>query len=202
MTLYGYFRTCVIGCLGFPLALLILLCPALDIAKIIIFNHTNGELKLYDIEYAYLSYSFLMVVILFCCTLCIARGHDTAAENSVRSLSCFLPFIWIAVLVIYTISTRNEIGDIPFTCPSNYNYTSTTVHLACQIRTANIICMWSFTILITLFLLILLALPSEKSKAEKVYERMDKVHRKDDKADKDDKDHKDDKEVKEVKSNV
>jgi hypothetical protein len=29
MTLYKYFRTCIIGCMSIPLALLILICPAL-----------------------------------------------------------------------------------------------------------------------------------------------------------------------------
>ncbi|RGB38206.1 hypothetical protein C1646_812828 [Rhizophagus diaphanus] len=193
MSLYKNFRKCVIGCLSIPLALLILVCPALDIAKIIIFNHTNGELKLYDIEYAYLSYSFLMVVVLFCCTICISRGFNNMAENSVKSLSCFLPFIWISVLVIYTISTRNELGEIPFFCPENYKYKSSTIRLACQIRAANIICVWSFTIYIMFFLIILLVLPSEKkSKVDKDYDRIEEVYSKDDKFDKLDKEDKKD----------
>ncbi|GBB90171.1 hypothetical protein RclHR1_17040002 [Rhizophagus clarus] len=168
-----------------PLVLLMLICPALDVAKIIIFDHTDGELKLYDIEYAYLSYSFLMVVILLCCTICIARGFNKMVENSVRSLSCFLPFIWISVLVIYTISTRNELGDIPFFCPQDYNYKSPTIRLACKIRAANLICMWSFTIYIMFFLIILLVLPSEDNnakvdKVDKVYGRIEQVYSKDD----------------------
>lgn len=98
------------------------------------------------------------------------------------------------IIVIYTISTRNELGEIPFFCPEDYNYKSSTIRLACQIRAANIICMWSFTIYIMFFLIILLVLPSEKNpKVDKVYDRIEEIYNKDDKFDKLDKEDKNDK---------
>lgn len=44
-------------------------------------------------------------------------------------------------------------GDIPFNCPNDYNYVSTTVHSACYIRMVNLICMWAFPILCSLYLI-------------------------------------------------
>ncbi|CAG8764079.1 9197_t:CDS:1, partial [Racocetra fulgida] len=41
----------------------------------------------------------------------------------------------------YTSITKKEM-DIPFLCPSNYNYTSQLVKSACQIRAANLVFMW------------------------------------------------------------
>ncbi|CAG8838323.1 1894_t:CDS:2, partial [Gigaspora margarita] len=38
----------------------------------------------------------------------------------------------------YTYITANEMGDIPFSCPSDYPYTSTIIKDACQIRSANL----------------------------------------------------------------
>ncbi|CAG8640510.1 1116_t:CDS:2, partial [Acaulospora morrowiae] len=44
--------------------------------------------------------------------------------------------------VVYTVLTINEMGNIPFSCPSDYPYSSEIIRTACQVRTANLISMW------------------------------------------------------------
>ncbi|CAG8680907.1 16352_t:CDS:1 [Dentiscutata erythropus] len=43
-------------------------------------------------------------------------------------------------------------GDIPFSCPTDYPYTSSTILTACKIRVLNLICMWLY--LATLIIII------------------------------------------------
>lgn len=43
---------------------------------------------------------------------------------------------------VYTYFTGKELGETPFLCPSDYSYTSKTARLICQVRAANLICMW------------------------------------------------------------
>ncbi|CAG8665381.1 8626_t:CDS:1 [Gigaspora rosea] len=35
-------------------------------------------------------------------------------------------------------------GDIPFNCPSDYPYTSSTILAGCKVREVNLICMWLY----------------------------------------------------------
>ncbi|CAG8836285.1 36526_t:CDS:1, partial [Racocetra persica] len=46
----------------------------------------------------------------------------------------------------------DEIGDIPFTCPSDYSYKVAAIRTACIIRSANLIAMWSFILFAVLWL--------------------------------------------------
>ncbi|CAG8787366.1 13018_t:CDS:1, partial [Cetraspora pellucida] len=48
---------------------------------------------------------------------------------------------------IYVNFTWNEMGDIPFFCPPNYEYASLEVKQACEVRAANLICQWTFLFL-------------------------------------------------------
>ncbi|KAF0463226.1 hypothetical protein F8M41_000200 [Gigaspora margarita] len=41
-------------------------------------------------------------------------------------------------------------GDIPFTCPNSYNYSSFSLYTTCQIRKCNLILMWLFPTLVVL----------------------------------------------------
>ncbi|CAI2169866.1 6556_t:CDS:2 [Funneliformis geosporum] len=56
-------------------------------------------------------------------------------------------------LVVYTHYTRDDIGDIPFSCPSDYPYPIPKLRLACIIRATNFIFMWMYTCLNIVFLL-------------------------------------------------
>jgi hypothetical protein len=49
--------------------------------------------------------------------------------------------------VLYTHYTWNEMNNIPFFCPSTYKYISAENRISCQIRTANLLSMWSFLLL-------------------------------------------------------
>ncbi|CAG8559070.1 1555_t:CDS:2 [Funneliformis caledonium] len=54
----------------------------------------------------------------------------------------FATVLWLNIPIVYTIYTINELGDIPFYCPSNYDYKDPKLRTVCQIRLANLICMW------------------------------------------------------------
>ncbi|CAI2171298.1 4699_t:CDS:2 [Funneliformis geosporum] len=55
--------------------------------------------------------------------------------------------------IVYTHYTRDDIGDIPFSCPSDYPYPIPKLRLACIIRATNFIFMWMYTCLNIVFLL-------------------------------------------------
>ena len=65
--------------------------------------------------------------------------------------------------VFYTYFTRNDIGNIPFFCPSDYPYKNSKLLQLCQIRTANLICMWIMFV-ITLIATIIMCVPEETYK--------------------------------------
>jgi hypothetical protein len=66
-------------------------------------------------------------------------------------------------LVIYTYYTIHELGDIPLFCPSNYPYKNSKLLKLCQIRIANLICMWVMFV-ITLIATIIMCIPEETYK--------------------------------------
>ena len=45
-------------------------------------------------------------------------------------------------IVIYTVKTTHELGEIPLYCPLNYDYKFAQLHFICQLRTSNLIFMW------------------------------------------------------------
>ncbi|CAG8777376.1 24298_t:CDS:1, partial [Dentiscutata erythropus] len=45
---------------------------------------------------------------------------------------------------IYTILTKNELGEIPPNCPSSATYSTSITFNVCRIRLANLISMWLF----------------------------------------------------------
>lgn len=46
------------------------------------------------------------------------------------------------IIVLYTIFTKEEMGNIPFFCPANCHYSSNLIRTACQVRAANLLIMW------------------------------------------------------------
>ncbi|CAG8707078.1 6877_t:CDS:1, partial [Dentiscutata heterogama] len=66
----------------------------------------------------------------------------------------------------YTILTINEMGDIPFTCPDDYNYSSSIIKTACRIRLANLISTWALAVISIIFVLAVFTnmLPESKDK--------------------------------------
>ncbi|RGB41905.1 hypothetical protein C1646_751518 [Rhizophagus diaphanus] len=56
-------------------------------------------------------------------------------------MTLIIILIELLELVLYTIFTRNEMGNIPFICPRNYPYSSQLIIIVCQVRTANLLVM-------------------------------------------------------------
>ncbi|CAG8554125.1 13722_t:CDS:2 [Gigaspora rosea] len=57
---------------------------------------------------------------------------------------CPAVIAWTIIAVIYTILTKNELGEIPPNCPSSATYGTPITFDACRIRLANLISMWLF----------------------------------------------------------
>ena len=54
----------------------------------------------------------------------------------------------------------HELGEIPLLCPSDYPYKTSKIMQLCQIRTANLICMWMMFV-ITLIATIIICVPED-----------------------------------------
>jgi hypothetical protein len=63
---------------------------------------------------------------------------------------------------VYTTFTGRELGETPFLCPSDYNYSSKAARLVCQVRAANLICMW-LMFLFNLFVTFTMYIPGKDS---------------------------------------
>ncbi|CAI2166310.1 5535_t:CDS:2 [Funneliformis geosporum] len=104
-------------CLMFAELPLIVICPTLEYFKLKYFNE-------FDIPYnRYVEYTVTII------------------NLSLSSFS-FATVLWLNIPIVYTIYTINELGDIPFYCPSNYDYKDPKLRTVCQVRLANLICMW------------------------------------------------------------
>ncbi|RHZ75231.1 hypothetical protein Glove_216g155 [Diversispora epigaea] len=161
MTYISFFPLCFLTALfGYPIILLIFFCPLFEILKIVGFLATKGELKInWMIEILYLSTSLFLIAITISYYIFHklyeydAKKHERVKQFFKEILIYSGPFLWIAVPVLYTYLTFDEMGDIPFTCPHDYDYSSTVVLSACDIRLANLICMWAFPTLCSLYLI-------------------------------------------------
>ncbi|CAB5207577.1 unnamed protein product [Rhizophagus irregularis] len=110
---------------------------SLEVAKIALFNQTNGELKLHPMDYVYLTALVLGMSGFYCC-------HSTKSDENNNNYHYGISgtLVSLAIMILYTIFTKDEMGDIPFFCPANYPYTSTLIRTACQVRAANLLIMW------------------------------------------------------------
>ncbi|CAG8456217.1 286_t:CDS:2 [Diversispora eburnea] len=132
--------------IGIPLVLLMFACPILEILKLDIFGKIDDEnifLKSKILEYFYLGISFAIPSKL----IITGIGHHLKdlAKKLCEELF-WVTFYWIIIAITYTLYTSNELGEIPFTCPPDYDYPSSDIKKACQIRSTNIICMWLFVV--------------------------------------------------------
>ncbi|RGB36379.1 hypothetical protein C1646_741784 [Rhizophagus diaphanus] len=128
---------CSIFCLMFAELPLIFICPILEIQKLRLFDEHSIPYNKY-IEYTYLSltlFQLLLAFLIFCCCCYFAR-EDLSKEFILTTV------LWLVIPIIYTIFTINELGDIPFYCPTNYDYEEPGLRYVCQTRLANLICMW------------------------------------------------------------
>ncbi|RIA86626.1 hypothetical protein C1645_878553 [Glomus cerebriforme] len=128
---------CSIFCLMFAELPLIFICPILEYRKLILFDEYNIPYNRY-IEYTYFALTFfqlLLAFLVFCCC-CFCAREDLSKEFSLATI------LWLIIPIIYTFFTIDELGDIPFYCPSNYDYDKPELRYVCQTRLANLICMW------------------------------------------------------------
>ncbi|KAF0479477.1 hypothetical protein F8M41_023867 [Gigaspora margarita] len=148
-----------------PNLILAFLCPVFEIAKLKLFSQSEGELTCNTwIEYIYLALT-LSTINAFFLICCIFEYDDLAWYFKIMAIvwlifPCkredffFLSaplfnitnkiYISLLIKVIYTFFTINEMGDIPFNCPSDYPYTSSTILAGCKVREVNLICMWLY----------------------------------------------------------
>ncbi|RIA90447.1 hypothetical protein C1645_769917 [Glomus cerebriforme] len=121
--------------IGFHI-LLLFLCPALEIWKLKLFN--DNRIPIDVLEYIYpilIIYQIVMHFIICCCF------NWYNAERLKLTLTV-AGILWLIIPVIYTRSTIKELGDVPFFCPSDYNYPFNTMKLICIVRASNLIVMW------------------------------------------------------------
>ncbi|GES94910.1 hypothetical protein GLOIN_2v1834226 [Rhizophagus clarus] len=139
---------------------LIFVCPILEFLKLEFFDESGIPIQK-PIEYLYLILALSHIVlhlllILFCCFF---DRKQLDLEFGIATI------LWIVIPSIYTYYTIDELGDIPLFCASNYPYKNSKILRACQIRIANLICMWIMFV-ITLIATIIMCIP------EKTYKKM------------------------------
>ncbi|CAB4412078.1 unnamed protein product [Rhizophagus irregularis] len=87
-------------------------------------------------DYVYLTALVLGMSGFYCC-------HSTKSEgNNNYHYGISGTLVSLVIMILYTIFTKDEMGDIPFLCPANYPYTSHLIRTACQVRAANLLIMW------------------------------------------------------------
>ncbi|GBC07034.1 hypothetical protein RclHR1_00720043 [Rhizophagus clarus] len=169
----GSFIRYIFGGLVAIWLLLVILAPITEFGKILIFIFVRQENKVglnSTVEYIYFLISFFVpwwIITTNCCVCFKQKGIFTPKEL-IRKL-IFMVIAWISISVVYTYLTRNDIGNIPYNCPSDYPYSEPKLYLACIIRTANFVIMWTYTGLLIVFLISVLGgiLPQEDDMKEK-----------------------------------
>ncbi|RIA84795.1 hypothetical protein C1645_783353 [Glomus cerebriforme] len=139
---------------------------SLEIAKIALFNQTNGELKVHIIDYIYLAQLICGLLYSCCCSCCDTREtrYNSYTNGSATTLTT-------TIFILYMCLTIHEMGDIPFFCPADYPYTSPLIRTACQVRAANLLLIWILaglsviTILTVCVIFIVFSLTTKKSDA-------------------------------------
>jgi hypothetical protein len=128
---------CSIVCLMFAELPLIFICPILEYQKLKLFDSYDISYNVY-IEYSYLAltvFQLLLAFLVLCCC-CFCAREDLSKEFSLATI------LWLIIPIIYTVYTVDELGDIPGYCPANYDYKDPQLRHVCQIRIANLACMW------------------------------------------------------------
>ncbi|RGB41920.1 hypothetical protein C1646_684450 [Rhizophagus diaphanus] len=169
----GSFIRYILGGLVAIWLLLVILAPITEIGKILIFRMISKENQVElnrVIEYVYFLISFFVpwwIVVTNCC-VCFAQKGILTPKELIRKL-IFMVIVWIAISVVYTYFTKNDIGNIPSNCPPDYPYSEPKLRLACIIRTANYAIMWTYTSLLIIFLISVLSgvLPQEDEMKKK-----------------------------------
>ncbi|GBB93290.1 hypothetical protein RclHR1_21440001 [Rhizophagus clarus] len=148
MNIFAKVGVCFFVIIFFVLSLAGLASFSLEVAKIALFNQTHGELKLHPMDYVYLTALVLGTGGFYCC-------HSAKSEDNKNNYSFGISgtLISLTIMILYTVFTKDEMGDIPFFCPASYPYSSQLIRTACQVRAANLLIMW-LAPAVTLFIII------------------------------------------------
>ncbi|KAF0523429.1 hypothetical protein F8M41_015392 [Gigaspora margarita] len=126
-------------------------CPVLEIIKIIKFLNVGYPYTLnIQMEYIYFVISLILPCWIFLSSVFnFCYKPDLTIKGIELKLLAWM-LIWLFVSVFYTFFTRDDVGGIPFYCPSNETYITSDYYKACQLRAANFIIMWTFFVLIVM----------------------------------------------------
>ncbi|CAG8659603.1 547_t:CDS:2, partial [Ambispora leptoticha] len=115
------------------------------LAKMILFDMSNGTLSLHSIDKVYFTLALTPIGAIVIFSMCMIFGCDGIANEAITSMfGCGYMIAWLIVPSAYTAYTVNEMGNIPFTCPDSYNYSLPLLHTTCQIRATNLIFIWAY----------------------------------------------------------
>ncbi|GET55483.1 hypothetical protein GLOIN_2v1543894 [Rhizophagus irregularis DAOM 181602=DAOM 197198] len=89
------------------------------------------------VEYTYLGINLINLVSYnLLCGYCFTKNKRLIKEFIFATIS------WLISATVYTYFTGKELGETPFLCSSDYGYSSKAARFVCQVRAANLICMW------------------------------------------------------------
>ncbi|KAF0351315.1 hypothetical protein F8M41_015337 [Gigaspora margarita] len=171
----AYVRTC----LGIPLLVVSFLCPCLQYSKLITFSEISiYGLKISPVDIVYLVVSLILPASFIIKGLCKPFEIKKLLEESAIEFTK-----WSSpIILIWIFTAADEIGNIPFTCPSDYPYKVTAIRTACIIRSANIICMWSFILFAVLWITVELYWDEDESDDEEATKNIQEELSRDNKA--------------------
>ncbi|CAG8587720.1 5416_t:CDS:2 [Funneliformis caledonium] len=129
---------------GVPFIILIFACPIFEILKLEYFNRTNVLIYDTNVEYTYLVLSLIAPSVLILIYVCKCNYAEYVSKTTIKIALLVFLLSWIGIASAYTVFTIHELGDIPFTCPKDFNYSAPQVQSACQIRAVNLVIMWTF----------------------------------------------------------
>ncbi|CAG8444291.1 14800_t:CDS:2 [Dentiscutata erythropus] len=115
---YSRYRNIIGMILGIPLLFLLIICPFLEFLNIQFSQYIPGPTK--------------------------AKWEKFIVEGF------YILVWWIVAASIYTtymvVYDQDEIHNIPFFCPTSYDYQSKLIRAACKIRFLDMICMWLYVL--------------------------------------------------------
>ncbi|PKY42030.1 hypothetical protein RhiirA4_455754 [Rhizophagus irregularis] len=107
------------------------LCNIKEYWKIQLFKRRDLYLNK-PVEYTYLGINLINLVSYnLLCGYCFTKNKRLIKE-----------FMYEFLRQFYGSSAQEKPGETPFLCSSDYGYSSKAARFVCQVRTANLICMW------------------------------------------------------------
>ncbi|KAF0468361.1 hypothetical protein F8M41_025818 [Gigaspora margarita] len=148
-----YFRYTIGIILGIPLLFLLIICPILEFINIQFSQYIHGPTKAKWVKFIVEGFYFACTIWIPCHALVACLYHCCKPKFLIdvfKNNACYVFVWWIVAASIYTIYMvvfdQEEIHNIPFNCPTSYDYQSQFIQAACKIRFINMICMWLYVL--------------------------------------------------------